>query len=98
MASKQKTKNGNKKVATIAITDEGTVRLYDMVDGDITCMPFNMPFSFPESQWRLFCDGRDTGGFKTPEELAYFILTAEKPDEIILLVGNSKYVARRVSD
>ena len=83
---------------TIGITDEGTIRLYDMTDGDITCMPFNMPFTYPENQWRLICDGRDTGGFRTPEELAYYILSGEKPNEIIILIGNAKYVARKVSD
>ena len=98
MTQNQKVQKRIKKTVAIGITDQGTVRLYDMTDGDITCVPINMPFSFPESPWRLICDNRDVGGFGSPEEMAYYILYAEKPDEIILLVGNAKYVARKVSD
>jgi len=98
MNIEQKTQRKIRKTAAIGITDEGTIRLYDMVDGDVTCMPFNMPFTYPQYQWRLYCGGKDVGGFKTPEELAYFVLTAEKPDEIILIIGDAKYVARKVSD
>ena len=98
MNTEQKTQRKIRKTAAIGITDQGTVRLYDMTDGDITCVPINMPFTYPENQWRLICDNRDVGGFKTPEELAYFVLTAEKPDEIILIIGDAKYVARKVSD
>jgi len=98
MNTEQKTQNRVKKTVAIGITDQGTVRLYDMTDGDITCVPVNMPFSFPESPWRLICDGRDTGGFSTLEEMAYYVLSTDKPDEIIILIGNAKYVARKVSD
>ena len=98
MKTEQKTQNKANKVAKVEVSENGQLRLLGLRHYDTICVPEYAPFIYPKYPWRLMCNDIDTGGYESLNELTYYVLAAEKPDEIVLFINGVKYVARRASD